>query len=250
MASLFKQLSEDMERVAQVAEEGMKFMMGEIPDMGETTASSDPTTGGGRGGYENNDGPHYADDGEYGDSIFDDIDGMEGDYGSPLMGMADSVMSDIMSTQVGPQTPKEHIQAFTAAITWNETFILSLLAFHLLVFIVAITLSRKGGLYSRMGLMIFAGIIVRLAERLNAMGASRWKDFATQNYFDRGGIFMGIMVCAPLLMVCLFMLVSMMREASNLLVDVKKIKMESRVKQKEKKDAKEKKGDKRRQKRD
>mmetsp|Transcript_6893 Transcript_6893/g.10888 ORF Transcript_6893/g.10888 Transcript_6893/m.10888 type:complete len:116 (-) Transcript_6893:1147-1494(-) len=103
MASLFKQLSEDMERVAQVVEEGTKFMMGEIPDMGETTASSsDPTTGGGGGGgsYENNDGVQYAGDGEYGDSIFDDIDGMEGDYGSPLMGMADNVMSDIMSTQV------------------------------------------------------------------------------------------------------------------------------------------------------
>ena len=102
MASLFKQLSEDMERVAQVLEEGTKFMMGEIPDMGETsTASSDPTTGGGGvgGGYEN-DGAQYAGDGEYGDSIVDDIDGMEGDYGSPLMGMADSVMSDIMSTQV------------------------------------------------------------------------------------------------------------------------------------------------------
>lgn len=244
MASLFKQLSEDMEKVAQVVEEGTKFMMGESSHMGEqgdaNDATSAPTTGGG-GDHE------YG--GEDGDNLFDDVDGMEGDYGSPLMGMADSVMSDIMSTQVGPQSAKEHIQAFTAAITWNEPFIKSLLAFHLLVITIAVILSRKGGIYSRMGLMIFAGIIVRLAEWLNAMGASRWKEFATQNYFDKSGIFMGIMVCAPLLMVCLFMLLSMLREASTLLVDVNQMKMEAQVKRKQKKE-KEKKGDNRRKKKD
>ena len=87
MAYLFKQLSEDMERVAQVVEEGAKFMMGETTHMGEqgSDATFDPTTGG-SDGY----------DGQDEDAIFDDMDG-----GSPLMGMADSVMSDIMSTQVG-----------------------------------------------------------------------------------------------------------------------------------------------------
>lgn len=126
---------------------------------------------------------------------------------------------------MGPQTPMEHIQAFSAAITWNEPFIKCLVAFQLLVVISAIILTRRGGLYSRMGFMVFIGIIVRLAERLNVIGANRWRDFATQNYFDRNGIFMGIMICAPLLVVCFWMLFSMIREASNLLVDVKKMKM-------------------------
>lgn len=184
-------------------------------------------------------------DGQDEDAIFDDMDG-----GSPLMGMADSVMSDIMSTQVGPETAKEHIQAFTAAITWDEPFIRFLIAFHVLVIVVAVTLGRKGGIYSRMGLMVFVGLIVRLAERLNAIGASRWREFSTQNYFDKNGIFMGITVCAPLLMVCLFMLVSIIREASNLLGDVTKMKMNSQVKQKQKKEQKQKKDDKKRKKKD
>ena len=120
----------------------------------------------------------------------------------------------------------------------------------MLVIVVAVTLSRKGGIYSRMGLMVFVGLIVRLAERLNAMGASRWREFSTQNYFDKNGIFMGITVCAPLLMVCLFMLVSIIREASNLLGDVTKMKMNSQVKQKQKKEQKQKKDDKKRKKKD
>ncbi len=83
--------------------------------------------------------------------------------------------------------------------------------------------------------MVLIGIIVRLAERLNNLGASRWRDFATQNYFDRNGIFMGIMVCAPLLFVCFGMLISMIKEASDLLVDVKKMKLQATQKQKKSK---------------
>jgi hypothetical protein len=86
--------------------------------------------------------------------------------------------------------------------------------------------------------MVFVGIVVRLSDTLNTIGASRWRDFATQNYFDRGGIFMGIMVCAPLLIVCLFVLISMIREASSLIVDVGKMKAKTQLKLKQKKEQK------------
>lgn len=242
MASFFNQLSEDMERVARVVEEGTKFMMGESSDM----------SGGGGEGHGND----ATSDHDYGGGAFEegmdvDMEDME-DYGSPLMGMADSVMSDIMSHQVGPQTPKEHVQAFAAAITWNEPFIRCLLAFHAVVILAAIALSRRrGGIYGRMGLMIFIGIVVRAAEWMNATGSRRWREFATQNYFDRNGIFVGLTVCAPLLVVCLVMLLSMIREASNLLVDVKRMKMEAQAKQKERREQKQQKDEKkRRQKKD
>jgi hypothetical protein len=92
-----------------------------------------------------------------------------------------------------------------------------------------------------MGLMLFLGAIVRCAEKLNQMGNSRWRDFATQNYFDKNGIFMGIMICAPLLMVCFVMLVSLIREAKGLLVDVTKLKKQAKENVKKKKEDKQKK---------
>lgn len=104
-----------------------------------------------------------------------------------------------------------------------------LLAFHVAVVLLAISLSRNGvNMYLRLGFMIVIGAIVRLSEYLNGIGARRWRDFATQNYFDRGGIFMGIMVCAPLLVTCAGMLFSLIREASYLLVDVKKMKLQQK----------------------
>lgn len=152
--------------------------------------------------------------------------------------MRDSNFLILAFIQVGPQTPKEHIQAFAAAITWNETFIKIILGFHVVVIVSAVALNRRGGVYSQLGFMFFMGIVVRLADTLNTIGASRWKEFATQNYFDRGGIFIGIMVCAPLLTVCLFMLISMIREASNLIVDVSKMKAKAQLKQRQKKEQK------------
>lgn len=136
----------------------------------------------------------------------------------------------------------ENIQAFFSAITWGEPFIRCLLAFHMVVIVTAYILIRKD-VYLRMGFMIFLGIIVRLAEQLNQLGNSRWRDFATQNYFDKNGIFMGIVICAPLLVICFVMLVSLIQEAKNLLVDVKKMKIQAKENAKKKTEEKRKKRD-------
>ncbi|KAL3784608.1 hypothetical protein HJC23_007064 [Cyclotella cryptica] len=224
MASLFKSLSEDMEKIAQVVEEGTKIIFG-TSTLNEDTSGQSADAG----AFYNGDEDGFYEDGE--------------EMQSPLMGMADSVISDIMSSQsIGPQTAMENIQAFSAAITWGEPFIRYLLAFHMVVIVTAYVLMRKD-IYLRMGFMIFLGLIIRMAEQLNQLGNRRWRDFATQNYFDKNGIFMGIMICAPLLIICFIMLVSLIREAKNLLVDVKKMKIQAKENAKKKKADKRKKKD-------
>ena len=158
--------------------------------------------------------------------------------GSPLEGIADGVLKDIMGKQVGPQTPMEHFDAFKSAIRWGEPFILGLIAFQIVIFLLCFWVSRKhSSTASRIVLMCFIGIVVRLSERLNGLGARNWEAFATQNYFDRQGVFVGIMFCAPLLMDCFFMLTMFIREASQLVVDVKRMEL------KKKRDANKKKGE-------
>lgn len=83
--------------VARVFEEGAKFMMGESLRIGEAGdgagMSAEQSSSSAIG-----DGAHYFDDE---DGVYDgDMDALGDAYGSPLMGMADSVMSDIMSSQV------------------------------------------------------------------------------------------------------------------------------------------------------
>jgi prolipoprotein diacylglyceryltransferase len=124
--------------------------------------------------------------------------------------------------KVGPQTPMEHFHAFRSAINWTEPFILYLMAFHVIVFVLCMWASRPSrSLVPRVVIMICVGILVRSAERLNTYAAQNWEAFSTQNYFDSKGVFMGIFLCGPLLVDSFLMLVIFLREASQLLVQVK-----------------------------
>ena len=159
---------------------------------------------------------------------------------SPLEGIAESVLGDIMSGQQKPQGFLEHLDAFRHAITWSESFILGLLAFQVSMLVLTVIVSRKKAPFAaRLSVMIFIAIVVRLAERLNGWGAQHWRSFSTQNYFDGRGVFISIMLCAPLMFDCLVMLLCFLWEASQLLVQVKT----EQLKRKQRQERQEKKGD-------
>ena len=90
--------------------------------------------------------------------------------------------------------------------------------------------------------MVIIGLLVRGAEMINDFASLHWDSFATQNYFDKRGVFIGIMFCAPLFMNCFMMLILSVREASSLLIEVKtmeiKRKREAAKKKKENKQEK------------
>lgn len=170
----------------------------------------------------------------------DDLEFLEDEHdfgGSPLDGIAKEVMDGIFSKNVGPQNMREHFDAFRSAINWKEPFIFCLLGFHFMVFITAFYLSFSSGAKSNnlrvnnlffYGRMIFLSVIaciVYFAENINDYGRENWEKFATQDYFDKGGIFIGLMVCTPLLLLCLVLMLAYVKEATNLIVEVKKLKM-------------------------
>lgn len=164
---------------------------------------------------------------------------------SPLNGMADEVMKDIFSKHVGPENMSEHLQAFKSAITWSEPFIIGLLCFHVMVIILAISLNRSSNYEARMVFSVFIFIIIRSAERLNEYGRNHWEDFATQDYFDKGGFFVTVMFSVPLLMTCFFLMQSYVREACRLMIEVKTLKLKAdKQKQKQKKSGEKKKSEK------
>lgn len=116
----------------------------------------------------------------------------------------------------------EHWNAFRHAIRWTEPFILSLIAFQVIMFLLCLKVSRRDvGIAPRITVMIFIGILVRSSEFLNNLASENWEKFCTQNYFDHRGVFVSIMFCSPLLVDSAIMLISYLREASSLLVQVK-----------------------------
>ncbi|KAI2489549.1 Transmembrane protein 18 [Fragilaria crotonensis] len=215
---LVNHILESAEQIATRFEEGMSVVMtGKLP--GEASEQSSTKDS-------------FGDT----DDILMDMD--EGMMGSPLEGIADGVLGDIMSKQSSPQTTMEHLDAFRSAIRWGEPFIISLVSFQVVMFFLCLWASRKGrSMTARIAVLLIVAVFVRCAEMMNAYGARNWEALATQNYFDRSGIFVGLFFSGPLLLDSFMMLMLMLREASNLLIEVKQ--MEIKKKQQAKKGKKE-----------
>ncbi|GFH57267.1 hypothetical protein CTEN210_13743 [Chaetoceros tenuissimus] len=149
---------------------------------------------------------------------------------SPLNGLAEGVLDDIIKNQAAPRSTWDNIQGFKAAITWSEPLIVGIIFFHFMIAFSAYFATKKGGLPSQLTIMSIIFIVVRCAEKINDAGRQHWEDIASQNYFDRKGIFISIMVSAPLLLVSACMLIGIMREASSLLIEVKKRELKAKAK--------------------
>jgi hypothetical protein len=83
---------------------------------------------------------------------------------------------------------------------------------------------------SRFSVMGSIFIVVRSAEKLNDYGSENWERFASQNYFDGRGVFVSLMVSAPLLFISAAMLIAILREATTLLIDVKTHELKAKAK--------------------
>jgi len=123
---------------------------------------------------------------------------------------------------MGPETPWEHIQAFRAAITWGEPFIVCIAAFHAMMLGATVFILKRDGSKGRLAWLIVISLMVMSSERLNRYGSHNWESFATQDYFDNNGLFVSLFFSAPLLILSFGILVVYLREASRLLVEVKK----------------------------
>jgi transmembrane protein 18 len=132
-----------------------------------------------------------------------------------------------MNCKAQPQTPLESFYAFRSAITWTEPFILCIIAFHIVMFLITIYVSRYNqNLTPRLLVLVCIAFIVRTSEYTNDYARRHWQSFSTQNYFDHHGLFMSIMICGPLLINSFIMLCFFLKEASQLLILVKKVQLQ------------------------
>lgn len=152
---------------------------------------------------------------------------------NPLQDIADGVTKEIMAGQAQPEGLAEHFAAFRSAINWSEKFVLVLIAFQVVMFFLCLYVSQRDrALAPKLIVMTFIFVVVRSAEWLNSLGEEHWESFATQDYFDKRGLFVGVMLCGPLMLDVLIMLFFFIREASSLLVQVKRTEIQRKKKSK------------------
>jgi len=109
---------------------------------------------------------------------------------------------------------------FAAAVRWTEPLVLGLLAAQLALLAAAVLTRKRWNVQT--GIFVAALGMVYAAERINALGAAHWRKFATQNYFDKRGVFMSALWSAPLMLTACAVMVLAVVTSADLLVQVKR----------------------------
>jgi hypothetical protein len=105
-----------------------------------------------------------------------------------------------------PTTMLEHLGAFASAVDWSETWIRCLVVFHLFCALVALFLRKNVDVQT--ALFFILCVLIYFSENLNSYCRVHWREFSKQDYFDKAGVFAGIMYSGPLLLVLFIQLVS------------------------------------------
>ena len=109
-------------------------------------------------------------------------------------------------SQGAPSNTLEAIQAFIAAVQWQQPFFLALLCFHLCLLLLSLLLR-----HSYMLQLVLLGALLALvsaSENLNSLCKQRWRSIATEDYFDSGGIFASLVWASPLALIAFITVVS------------------------------------------
>merc|ERR1711865_179542 len=97
----------------------------------------------------------------------------------------------------------DDVMGFYHAVNWQEPLIITIACCHVVLFL-CILITRKRFTWQTFFLVFIFGVI-KLTETVNSYAARNWASVATQNYFDKQGVFMSTVVSLPLLLMSTFM---------------------------------------------
>mmetsp|Transcript_10978 Transcript_10978/g.21895 ORF Transcript_10978/g.21895 Transcript_10978/m.21895 type:complete len:167 (-) Transcript_10978:446-946(-) len=126
-----------------------------------------------------------------------------------LYTFADEVMTKTQSA-----LPLDVVADFVDTVRWREPFILGVIIFHIIVLLWIILTRTRHAL--QLGTFMVIGFLVLGARALNDLGKANWASFATQDYFDRSGLFMMVFFSGPLLFSQVVILIQLLMAITNL----------------------------------
>lgn len=101
--------------------------------------------------------------------------------------------------------PAQILLDFFQSVRWTEPFIIAILVSHFALWALVL-MTRKNEIVHFI-VMIMAVAVCAKAQLLNEHGKKYWKSFATQDYFDSGGIFVTVFLLANLVLIANFIVV-------------------------------------------
>ncbi|XP_053314980.1 transmembrane protein 18 [Spea bombifrons] len=106
-----------------------------------------------------------------------------------------------------------------APIDWTEPWLIGLFAFHILCFAVT-CISFK---YYRLQIAHFLlmVLLVSCAEYINEFAAFNWRSFSKQQYFDSTGMFISLVLSAPLLCNAIIIVIHWVYKTLSVMTELK-----------------------------
>lgn len=119
------------------------------------------------------------------------------------------------------------VLAFVHAVDWTEPWLIGLMAFHLVLLVVAIATRKQGNTQA----VLFFGTLVSVyfAERLNSFLLRHWRSFATQPYFDSHGVFISTVWSGPLLLISTVILLNSMVMMTQMMIKWKRAELKHKA---------------------
>ncbi|GAB2224034.1 hypothetical protein Droror1_Dr00004780 [Drosera rotundifolia] len=148
--------------------------------------------------------------------------------------MADLVQNLTAEFRSGLAPAYENLIGFFHAIDWKEPWLMCLLGFHAALLLVTIFTRRN--INFQMVLFLLALVGIYSAETLNRLLGQNWKSFASQNYFDKHGLFLSTLWSGPLLVISMAILINSLFSLCHLIVKWKRAELRHRARLSHKKE--------------
>mmetsp|Transcript_22211 Transcript_22211/g.38400 ORF Transcript_22211/g.38400 Transcript_22211/m.38400 type:complete len:218 (-) Transcript_22211:16-669(-) len=133
-----------------------------------------------------------------------------------------SVADDVLRfTQ--KQMRADLVSDFFESVTWSDKLIWFFGVLHLALIVTGFKLRNKKPEWQLtfMGVLM---ILIYFSERLNNLGFRHWEKIASQNYFDRNGLFMFIFWAAPMLFLANLVMIRVFVQIAKLAIRAQRLK--------------------------
>uniref|UniRef100_A0A0A9H3A9 Uncharacterized protein n=1 Tax=Arundo donax TaxID=35708 RepID=A0A0A9H3A9_ARUDO len=134
-------------------------------------------------------------------------------------------LSSELRRGMGPAA--DNLRAFVRAVDWTEPWLMCLMAFHVILLLNAVGLRRNANFQLLLLFLAYSGVY--LAEKMNRYLGEHWKSFASQNYFDRAGVFISVVLSGPLIFISIVSVVGSLIALCRLMVKWKRAELRHRA---------------------
>ena len=110
----------------------------------------------------------------------------------------------------------------------------AVLSFHVVMLVLTVVTRRSE--VAQSAIFITCASAVLLAERLNALAQTHWREFSSQDYFDKDGVFTTTVFCMPLVCVLVLVLINFLRLMTGVMIQAKRAQLKQRARTEKKKE--------------